>query len=857
MANIGTVTTNANPFIWPSTTLLVRKPSTIYDEGTAGYLFCLVKSSTADVFELRRSVDNGANWTVFSTVTRANVAEMGPIHIDPWNWGFWVYRTNESSQDRIYCRIFSSFTGEWGPECLLAAPSNGGVAGAIYNGLDIKTVSYSGPHTIAVAVGTSSGGFLGLSMFTANALVGVSPGPVPQPSLMMGTIMWIDPTDSDTGTVTPSMDIEHNGDGYTGGALNLWVCFGRQKLNMVKLAFVGNGWSGPTSFVQVASGFTAQNSMTGRWDGSRYIMAAPGASPNTDKVILYERNQANTVTIARQSQTHPTGAVRTCTLAYDATNNNVRVYAVGTSTAVLYYCDYIRATDTWSSWTIAVATAILGSGVDNYGVKRSTYDNSRYDLYTAHATPSPNTLVHTQQSLSYPPGVPTWVTANAQGRDVAITLPLDWNFSDPDPSDAQTAYAVSRQIGAGALAYWRASDSTWQAAEVKNVSGTTILTLAASWGAGSDATHTYRVKVWDGADVASLYSTGLAVIPSVKVNPTITSPTAAQVLTGDTVLATWTVSEQTAYKIRLVTGGVTVYDSGFVSSSTPSGTPAYSLQNNTSYSLFLITKNLEGLSSDEIQRDFSVLFIEPATPTTTAVPMPSLGVMRVTITNPTPVGTQPALTSQELWRRPVASPFLAEFDFETDLSGWVASAGGAGVATITRDNTFAHKGSWSMKVVPAGGGPNAYGETTATYPAAQNQAWEAAAWIYTVTANKPATVWMHWFTAGSVYIISSLTQRAAVAGAWLYVSVIATPPPTATKFVIAAGVSNNPGVGDISYVDEVWGRLADASAGVRIAYGILSGGTVDDWRAVSGVSYEYRAAARGANNTTTPGAWRQ
>jgi hypothetical protein len=846
--------TNTTPFIYPSTKLMV------YDLAF-GYYWCMVKSSTANTYTVYRSTDQGASWASYASVVRANIVEIGSMvaygGAPPW-FMYWCYRTNESSEDRIYMRRFDLSTGTWEAERLVYSVANGGVAGTFFSGLDIKVMVTPASGTfVVIAAGTKLGGPInGVSLYGVWEPVYTDPNSwqVTQ-GIFQGTTQWYPETGS--GRISPSLDIEHTGDSLAHGVSpNLWLAWGSTSLYMVKLAFIGGGWSGPSTPVLVRSGITAQDATVGRWDGQRFLMAVPNPTAGaTSTVSVFERNQANSATIERTTPVHPTGVVRNCSLSYNSVSGDFRVFAVGTSTTVLYYVDFIRATGLWSSWTSVLATAVLGATGNNWGVRAATAYNAKYDVYTAHAS---NTLTLTQQSLSYAPFAPTWVTpVSGLAADVGLTLLLDWTFNDPDPADTQKDFAISRQIGAGALAYFRASDSTWQPAEVQNASGTTSRTLAAAWGVHTDAAHVYKVKVWDQSNVASAYSDAMAVVPSTPVNPSITAPTAAQVLTGDSVTVTWTVADQSAFRVRLVVAGLTVFDSGFVASTALTYLVPFALANFTSYSAFLTTRNVEGLASTEIQRDFSTLFIEPATPTTTATPLPDSGVMRVAITNPTPVGTQPAAISHDLYRRPVQSAFLAEFDFEVNLTGWIASAGGAGVATITRDNTFAHKGSWSMKVVPAGGGPNAYGETTAFWPAAPNQAWEAAAWIYTVTANKPATVWMHWFTAGSVYIISSLTQRAAVAGAWLYVSVNAVPPPTATKFVIAAGVSNNPGVGDISYVDEVWGRLADPSVGVRVAAGVAPGGTVDDWQAVSSVNYEYRATSRGANNTTTPGAWRQ
>jgi hypothetical protein len=254
--------------------------------------------------------------------------------------------------------------------------------------------------------------------------------------------------------------------------------------------------------------------------------------------------------------------------------------------------------------------------------------------------------------VSYAPNTPTWAApSTGAAANVGASLLLDWNFTDVDPGDVQSAYALSRQIGAGALNYWRASDSTWQVAEVKNVSATSAVTLATAWAVHTDAAHTFKAKVWDSADLASAYSAGVVVIPSTPINPAITAPTAAQVLNVDHVTLTWTATEQTQYRIQLNVqgGGAQVYDSGFVSDSvTRSVLVPYTLATGTAWTLTLTTKNNEGLSSVAQTRDFSVTLVPPNTPTLIASPTPAAGYIAVKITNP---GGGTAVASNEVWRR--------------------------------------------------------------------------------------------------------------------------------------------------------------------------------------------------------------
>src|SRR6266498_2724815 len=603
MATIAT-TTNATPFQFPGMTLLARHPTT-------GTYICLVKGSTADNYLFYRSQDSGGTWTLLQTLVRTNLVDVGQIFLDRYNWMFWTYRTNESSQDRIYVRRMDITSGTWVPsgETLFAAVANGGVAGAYYTGLDIKTTYLvsNNFHYIAVAAGTQVGGNQGLTMLAGL----INPNGTCQSAnqYISGTRQWLHA--GAAGRIGPSMDLEHSGNGYS-GTPNLWVVFGRVDMRMVKIPWTGSGWSGPTSDTLMYAAVGNLGQMCGRWDASRFYLAFPDPV-NTSQVQLQERNRANAATTVYLSPAHPAGVVRSCTMAYDPSTGNVRIWAMGTSTAVLYQIDWTRATNTWSGWGSTGAT-ILGANADNYGAKRSSNGDARWGLYTA-ASGAPNTLSYTPVALSYAPNTPSWVSpAGGAAADVALALTLTWAFSDLDPGDTQGSYAVSKQVGAGALSYWRASDSTWQAGEVQNASSTTAITVPSSWAAASDAMHTFKVKVWDAGSNVSGYSAGLMVLPSTPVNPAVTSPTAAQVLGTDHVTVVWTATEQTQFKIQLTltSGGAVVYDSGWVGdSASRSYLIPYTMATGGDYTIKLQTANNEGLPSAVQSRQFTTNYTPP------------------------------------------------------------------------------------------------------------------------------------------------------------------------------------------------------------------------------------------------------
>lgn len=896
MATIDT-TTDTTPLYYPGSIKISRS-------STTGHLWEIHRSASgSNVFDVFRSTNNGTSWSVKTTYTRANVQEVGSIFLDNFGWLHIVYRTNESSQDRIYHNRYNINEDWWDDELAYHNPSNGGVAGSVFTGCDVCVIRYSGWDWVVVAAGYTSGGSQGV--YVASGTINTSNNvELLDNSKIKPKRVW---TFSGSGRSTPSIGLD------TSGTKHMWVAFGNTNAGLVKLAWNGNGWTA-SSQVTLGTGLTTQSSLAGRFDGSRMLVAAPNPDALAlDTVVVYERNNANTSTTKRVSPAHPTGVVKNCSIAYYGTTGDFRVYAIGTSTTVLYYIGYTRATDTWGSWNQVVATAILGTNGENYSVRNSANGSGKYDIIACHSG-APNTIVNYQQGLAFPPNTPTWNGAtgiSGAAKDVAASLLLDWDFTDPDPSDTQSAYAVSRQIGAGALNYWRASDSTWQVAEVQNTSGTSQITLPSSWGADGDAVYTFKVKVWDQASTQSGYSAGFVVIPSAKDNPTITTPTAGGSISTNMVTATWTVATQTAFRVVLVPNpnpdNVTYHDSGFVTSSALSYQVPVILDDLTSWTLKLTTLNDEGLASTEQTVNFTTDFIEPSLPTMTATPMPALGVNRIVCANAVGgpstfigAGTAVAAAQGSLTPTPHASTA------HEDLMVLVASTRNSGTGTVNTPTGWALAGDGSnfrvfTKYWRTGDANN---NPTVTYTSgAANEDTQAQIATWRGASNKVTAVqtllnasaqniaypaltvvingqliivagwkqddWTSVATAGFTGA-AEIGEPVSTAGndsglVWDYAIQTTAANIGASSFTVTGGVSAisrgismSLDVKPATVYNDIYRRVVGATdSGIRIATGIAPNGTYDDYTAVSGVNYEYRVQAFGANDTNIFGAWTQ
>lgn len=509
---MGTITTSTQtqPFSYPNQSYMDRSP-------WSGELWTVVRTS-AGAFQLYWSSNNGTTWNADISFTRANVQEWSGIFLDTDGYLHFAYRVYESGKDKIYYRRAAAV---WDSEVLVAS-ANAASAGDVYQGIALiaHTAEQYSTYYVHLAVGTTSGANVGVTMFSVSVTYeydwwyGAYWYYVVNNNLIQGTRQWFT---VGSGRVGPALDFRHNSDGHTAGVPDLWVAFGRSTISIVRIAYNSGRWTGPGSAVNLATPSTAQDCVGGRFDKLRFLVPVV----NTTRVDVYERDVSNTTTNVRSSPVHSTGVVRYVAIDYVAQTGDFRLYAVGTSTAVLYYVDYIRATNTWGAWT---STGLTIVNVNNFGTRRGSWGNARYDTYTATGA-SPYTLATVSATLVFAPDTPVLSNPiNGAAMNVAATLLFTWSFSDTDPADTQSGYALSRQIGGGALAYWRASDSTWQVAEVNNATASHSVTLPIAWGLDADDAHTYKVRVWDSSALSSPYSDAVIVIPSTVAAPTITTP---------------------------------------------------------------------------------------------------------------------------------------------------------------------------------------------------------------------------------------------------------------------------------------------------------------------------------------------
>lgn len=189
---------------------------------------------------------------------------------------------------------------------------------------------------------------------------------------------------------------------------------------------------------------------------------------------------------------------------------------------------------------------------------------------------------------------------------VYATTTFNWIFSDPEPTDTQSAYQfVLERNDTGAVLY----DSGKVVSTVKSRSITTATTL-------KDVKMRWKVRVWDSDDVVGNYSAyqlfTLSDLPVV----TITVPTNLQVVTTGAPTVTWTTDAQTtqaSYRLifKRISDGVTILDTNTVSTSVKTYTASANiLENLVDYSVTVTVTDTAGLQGSAT-RNFSTAYESP------------------------------------------------------------------------------------------------------------------------------------------------------------------------------------------------------------------------------------------------------
>lgn len=146
-----------------------------------------------------------------------------------------------------------------------------------------------------------------------------------------------------------------------------------------------------------------------------------------------------------------------------------------------------------------------------------------------------------------------------------------------------------------------------------------------------------------------------------------------------------------------------------------------------------------------------------------------------------------------------APNLLANYDFETNLTGWTGSG-----STITREatpGTPPFPGLWSLKMVPNGVAefPNAGSDQVAV---TAGQSYTLSGYLYCETARS-VDLNINWFSAGSTYLSTTANSQAVAANTWTWFQVSGTAPATAVTANASPTVASFPPSTDVLWGDMI------------------------------------------------------
>jgi len=245
----------------------------------------------------------------------------------------------------------------------------------------------------------------------------------------------------------------------------------------------------------------------------------------------------------------------------------------------------------WNTTAIAPSTQARMEVRAFNGTTYSPFDETGRFILAADVTPNAPVSLHGEQ--------PSGTTVTTFDR--LVTLSMKGTFSDL--GDVMTGFQID--WGTDGVTYGTASGTISSA----------VLSLDFGGGTFAAGLVYFRCRTKDTAGTFGPYAFAQLTAASAPAAPNITSPTSGSPPTAPLPTLTWTSTGQVSYRIRLTSGGVTVYNGSFVSSSATSVLCPLPLLNLTVYTFTLDYKDSSGLTSPADIETFLVTYAGPAKPT--------------------------------------------------------------------------------------------------------------------------------------------------------------------------------------------------------------------------------------------------
>lgn len=236
----------------------------------------------------------------------------------------------------------------------------------------------------------------------------------------------------------------------------------------------------------------------------------------------------------------------------------------------------------------------------------------------------------------------------------APTVPMNLSPSGGAPKDRASVIRLSWQHNDANNDPQAKFDLQWRLQGAQTWNTVTQVTTNQYWDAPANTfprgTIEWQVRTYDQAGLSSPYSNIQTFFAGDKpANPIITDPASGAIVPVANPVVQWSSVGQTGYHVKLLDINNNLLWEVQENSTNKAQTVLYNLQNNTDYKIQVAIKNADNLWSDFVTSNIHVSYTPPAVPIVSTTK--GEGIITITIDNPTPTGTQPNVSYNEVYRR--------------------------------------------------------------------------------------------------------------------------------------------------------------------------------------------------------------
>lgn len=334
-------------------------------------------------------------------------------------------------------------------------------------------------------------------------------------------------------------------------------------------------------------------------------------------------------------------------LVYSAPDNRVWFYYFDVNDAQRLLRTDINLTTGLAGGNVVEVDAAVGvSGSVNATIRTHRGQSSGENVLIAvgNRDGSSHSVIYIEDQLNVAPNAP--ILTPKQNYDATQDGLFEWEFSDPNTNDTQTAFQ---------LQIFDVSDESLDVDTGKISTSNEFFTVSGGSLINND-TYQWRVKTWDLLDQEGPYSTfsQFSTSDSGVVNITFPAFDNDPSIITAAFLLTWTVSNTTQAQYRVwvyrTLDEVLVSDTGWVSS-TATSHQVSGLTSDVEYRVELQIRDALMIESNIDTVLVTPSYNRPEAPVVSLDAFPEGGYILVSVDNPEPQGDRPNPTANEVYRR--------------------------------------------------------------------------------------------------------------------------------------------------------------------------------------------------------------